>query len=41
VNRQEHLPDGLEDLRLYFPDDAEPALKERYEAARKARGRPL
>jgi putative ATPase len=39
VNAQEHLPVGLEDLRLYFPDDAEPELRERFEAARRARGR--
>jgi putative ATPase len=40
VNEQEHLPAGLEELRLYFPDDAEGELRERYAAARRARGRP-
>jgi len=39
VNDQEHLPEGLEDLRFYAPDDAEPALRERLVAARRARGR--
>jgi putative ATPase len=39
VNDQEHLPDGLEDLRFYFPDEGEPEAKARLEAIRKARGR--
>jgi putative ATPase len=39
VNRQEHFPDGLEDLRFYAPDDAEAALRERLAAVRRARGR--
>jgi putative ATPase len=39
VNDQEHLPDGLEDLRFYFPDEGEPEAKTRLEAIRKARGR--
>jgi putative ATPase len=37
VNDQEHLPEGLEALRLYAPDDAE---GERLAALRRARGRP-
>jgi len=39
VNDQEHLPEGLEDLRFYAPDDAEPAMAERLAALRQARGR--
>jgi putative ATPase len=39
VNDQEHLPEGLEDLRFYFPDEGEPEAKSRLEAIRKARGR--
>ena len=39
VNDQEHLPAGLEELRLYAPDDAEPALRERLAELRRARGR--
>ena len=39
VNDQEHLPEGLEDLRFYFPDEGEPEAKARLEAIRKARGR--
>jgi len=39
VNRQEHLPQGLEDLRFYLPDDAEPELRDRLERIRRARGR--
>ena len=39
VNEQEHMPAGLEDLRFYLPDDAEPELKERLERIRRARGR--
>jgi putative ATPase len=38
VNAQHHLPDGLEDLRFYAPDDMEATLRERLEAARRARG---
>ena len=34
VNDQEHLPEGLEDLRFYFPDEGEP------EARGAARGDP-
>jgi putative ATPase len=41
VNDQEHLPEGLEDLRLYRPDDGEPGLRERLAELRKARGRPV
>ena len=39
VNDQEHLPEGIEDLRFYFPDEAEEALRERLERIRTARGR--
>jgi putative ATPase len=39
VNDQEHLPAGLEDLRLYDPGDGEPALRERLAELRRARGR--
>jgi putative ATPase len=39
VNAQEHLPEGLEDLRLYAPDDAEANLRERLERIRRARRR--
>ncbi len=39
VNAQRHLPDGLEDLRFYTPDDAEGDLRERLERARLARER--
>jgi putative ATPase len=39
INDQEHLPEGLEDLRFYFPDEGEPEAKARLEAIRKARGR--
>ncbi len=39
VNDQEHLPDGLEGLRFYFPDEGEPEARERLAELRKARGR--
>jgi putative ATPase len=39
VNEQDHLPDGLGDLRFYRPDDAEADLRERLERVRRARGR--
>ena len=39
VNDQEHLPAGLEDLRLYQPDDADGTGRERLAALRRARGR--
>jgi putative ATPase len=39
INDQEHLPAGREDLRFYAPDDAEPEMRERLEAIRRARGR--
>ena len=39
VNDQEHLPEGLEGLRFYFPDEGEPEARERLAAIRKARGR--
>ena len=38
INDQEHLPNGLEDLRLYDPRDMEPQLRERLEQVRRARG---
>src|SRR3954468_7403535 len=41
VNDQEHLPDGLSDLRFSLPDDAEPELRERLAAIRAARGRDV
>jgi putative ATPase len=39
INDQEHMPAGVEDLRLYEPDDAEAEPRERLEKIRKARGR--
>src|SRR3954469_19867139 len=39
VNDLEHLPDGLEELRFYAPDDAEPELRERLARIRRARRR--
>src|SRR4051795_13550615 len=39
VNDQEHLPEGLEDLRFYDPGDAEPTMRDRLTAARNARRR--
>jgi putative ATPase len=39
VNDQEHLPEGLEGLRFYFPDEGEPEARARLEAIRRARGR--
>ena len=41
VNDQEHLPTGLEDLRLYEPGGMEPELRERLERIRRARGREV
>src|SRR5438132_780058 len=41
VNTQDHLPESIGDARFYAPDDAEPAARERHEAARRARGRPV
>ncbi len=41
VNDQEHLPEGLETLRFYAPDDTEPEMAKRLEAARRARGRDV
>src|SRR5215207_6555487 len=38
INDQDHLPDGLEDLRLYDPRDMEPRLRERLEQVRRVRG---
>jgi putative ATPase len=39
VNTQEHLPEAVGDLRFYAPDEAEDEMRERHEAARRARGR--
>jgi putative ATPase len=39
VNAQEHMPEGLEDLRLYAPDEAEGELRERLERIRRERRR--
>ena len=39
VNDLEHLPDGLEEARFYFPDDAEAGARERHRELRRARGR--
>jgi len=39
INDQEHLPEGVEGLRFYFPDEGEPAAAERLARIRKARSR--
>jgi len=39
VNDQDHLPEGLEELRFYFPDEGEPEARDRLAELRKARGR--
>jgi putative ATPase len=39
VNAQEHMPEGLEDLRFYHPPETEPTMRERLAAAREARRR--
>ncbi len=39
VNDQEHMPEGLEGLRFYFPDEGEPEARDRLDAVRRARGR--
>jgi putative ATPase len=39
INDQEHLPDGLSELRFYAPGDGEPRMRERLAAIRAARGR--
>ncbi len=39
VSDQELMPEGLEGTRFYDPGDAEPALRERLEQIRRARGR--
>ena len=39
VNDQEHLPEGLEDLRFYDPGDGEPELRDRLAQLRRSRGR--
>src|SRR5918912_381052 len=39
VNAQRHMPEGLEHLRFYEPDDAEAELRERLERVRRARER--
>ena len=41
VNDQEHMPEGLEDLRFYLPDEAERELRDRLAATRAARNRPV
>jgi putative ATPase len=41
VNDQEHLPEGLENVRFYAPDAAEAELRERLERIRRARGRDV
>ncbi|MBA2516675.1 MAG: replication-associated recombination protein A [Solirubrobacterales bacterium] len=40
VNTQEHLPEGLEDLRFYEPDEREDDLRERLKRIRAQRERP-
>ena len=39
INAQEHLPEGLEDLRLYAPDDAEADAARALERIRRERRR--
>jgi putative ATPase len=39
VNDQEHMPEGLEDVRFYHPPETEPTMRERLAAAREARRR--
>jgi putative ATPase len=39
VNEQVHLPEGLEHLRFYQPDELEGGLRDRLERIRRARGR--
>jgi putative ATPase len=39
INDQEHLPEGLEAVRFYLPDEAEGELRERLERIRAARGK--
>jgi putative ATPase len=39
INAQEHLPEGLEHLRLYAPDDAEGELRDRLDRIRRERRR--
>jgi putative ATPase len=41
VNAQDHLPEGVGDLRFYAPDEAEHSAAERHGAARRARGREV
>ena len=38
-SEQEHMPEGLEALRFYHPDEGEPDARERLAEVRKARGR--
>jgi putative ATPase len=38
VNAQTHLPESVEDVRFWSPDDTETALRERMERVRAARG---
>ncbi|MFL5845601.1 MAG: replication-associated recombination protein A [Solirubrobacteraceae bacterium] len=40
LSPMELMPEGLENLRFYEPDEAEPALAERLQAIRQARGKP-
>jgi putative ATPase len=40
LSPQELMPAGLENLRFYHPDDAEPDLRARLDAIRRARRRP-
>jgi putative ATPase len=39
VNTQDHLPESVGDARFYAPDEAEGAMRERHDAARRARDR--
>ena len=39
VNAQRHLPEGVEDVRFYAPDEAEPELRDRLERLRRTRER--
>src|SRR3954471_8845991 len=39
INDQDHLPEGVEGLRFYFPDEGEPEAAERLAKIRRARSR--
>ncbi len=41
LNDQEHLPEGLEDLRFFLPDGAEERNRRRHAELRAGRGRPV